>query len=52
MTRKIGADSLGFLDLDSVDQMAPDSKLSFCKACFTGNYPCPVPCKVNKHEFE
>lgn len=52
LTRRIGADSLGFLDLDSVDQMAPDSKLSFCKACFTGDYPCPVPCKVNKLEFE
>ena len=52
LCRKIGADSLGFLDTDSVDEIAKYSKLAFCKACFTGNYPCPVPESVNKTEFE
>ena len=52
LCRKIGADSLGFLDTDSVDEIAKFSKVSFCKACFTGNYPCPVPESVNKTEFE
>ena len=52
LCRKIGADSLGFLDTDSVDEIAKNSKLAFCKACFTGKYPCPVPESVNKTEFE
>lgn len=42
LCKNIGADSLGFLNLDSVDQIAPNSKLKFCKACFDGNYPCSV----------
>lgn len=52
LVEKIGADSLGFLDKDTVEEIAPNSKLGFCKACFTGCYPCPVPNKVNKLEFE
>ncbi|MCL2391327.1 MAG: amidophosphoribosyltransferase [Oscillospiraceae bacterium] len=35
----IGADSLGFLSIDSLGQIAPDAKYSFCDACFTENYP-------------
>jgi len=35
----IGADSLGFLSLESLEKTAPDSKCKFCDACFTENYP-------------
>lgn len=42
MRDNMGADSLGFLDLDSVEQIAPCSTVHFCKACFDGNYPCAV----------
>lgn len=42
---KIGADSLAFLDVKTVDKIAPDSKVTFCKGCFTGKYPCKVPCE-------
>jgi len=39
MREKIGADSLGFLSIDSLYKIAPDSKCGFCDACFTENYP-------------
>ncbi|MCL2126210.1 MAG: amidophosphoribosyltransferase [Oscillospiraceae bacterium] len=35
----LGADSVGFLSLDSLAKIAPDSKCGFCDACFTENYP-------------
>jgi len=34
-----GADSLGFLSLESLKGIATDSKCGFCDACFSGNYP-------------
>ena len=40
----IGANSLGFLDVDSLHRMignTGDTK-SYCDACFTGDYPTPV----------
>ncbi|MDE6189742.1 MAG: amidophosphoribosyltransferase [Clostridia bacterium] len=50
---KIGADSLAFLDKETIDKIAPDSSVSFCKACFTGKYPCKVPGeKTDKNIFE
>ncbi|MEG1536368.1 MAG: amidophosphoribosyltransferase [Clostridia bacterium] len=42
MREQIGAESLGFLDYDTVEQIAPDSAVHFCKACFDGKYPCAV----------
>lgn len=43
-TRKlIGADSLAYLSLDALKKLAPNCKLDCCDACFTGNYPVPVP---------
>jgi len=35
----IGADSLGFLSLESLGKIAPDSLCGFCDACFTERYP-------------
>ncbi|MBD5086823.1 MAG: amidophosphoribosyltransferase [Clostridiales bacterium] len=50
---KIGADSLAFLDKSTIDQIAPDSTVKFCKGCFTGKYPCKVPCeREDKNIFE
>lgn len=34
-----GADSLGFLPLKILHQIAPDAGCGFCDGCFTGNYP-------------
>ena len=38
----IGADSLGFLPLESLRDIAPDSLCGFCDACFTEEYPVSV----------
>lgn len=40
--RYIGADSLGFLDPESLPEIAKECQLGFCDACFTGNYPLSV----------
>lgn len=45
--RRIGADSLGYLSLDALRQIAENSGVDFCDACFTGNYPVK-PCSTNK----
>lgn len=45
LRQRIGADSLAFLDVKTVDKIAPDSNVTFCKGCFTGKYPCKVPCE-------
>ena len=38
---KIGADSLGYMEVDKLNSMVGD--LPFCDACFTGSYPMEVP---------
>lgn len=38
----IGADSIGFLSVDSLVKIAPDAKCGFCTGCFTGKYPIDV----------
>jgi len=35
--RKIGADSLGYISIDSLKDACKNCALSFCTACFTGN---------------
>ena len=52
LTERIGADSLGFLPLVQVKEIAKDSKLNFCTACFSGDYPYPVPTHADKTAFE
>ena len=46
----IGADSLGYMEIDKLRDMAGD--LSYCDACFTGNYPMEVPGKDVSLAFE
>ncbi len=49
----IGVDSLGFLSLESAGKLAPSNTPdNFCTACFSGNYPTPVPKEVHKNKFE
>ena len=52
LTERIGADSLGFLPLAQVKEIAKDSKLNFCTACFSGDYPYPGPTHADKTAFE
>jgi len=48
----VGADSLGYLSLDGMVQAAGDEKSSFCRACFDGEYPIPVPEGAGKFLLE
>lgn len=42
MCRYMGADSLGFLSIESMKEIAKECRLDFCDACFTGRYPLDV----------
>jgi amidophosphoribosyltransferase len=46
----IGADSLGYMEVDKLKDMVGD--LSYCDACFTGNYPMEVPGEDISHAFD
>ncbi len=48
----IGADSLGYLDLDKVAYLTGGDGSGFCKACFDGNYPTSIPTVTQKDRFE
>ena len=39
--RQIGADSLGYLKLEDLDEMT--YHLPLCRACFNNHYPTPIP---------
>ena len=46
----IGADSLGFLPVESLGRLCPGK--GYCSACFTGDYPTPIPLHTEKNRFE
>mgnify|MGYP005767246929 FL=1 len=48
----IGADSLGYLSVDSVHKLAVGCGCTFCDGCFIGNYPVAVPETREKFRFE
>jgi amidophosphoribosyltransferase len=48
----IGADTLGYLTPDGLVTAIGQQKDSFCMACFTGNYPMPVPLELDKLSLE
>lgn len=50
--KEIGADTLGYLSVESVNKLAEDSDCEFCDGCFTGVYPAPVPKEIPKDKFE
>ena len=52
MREIIGVDSLGFLSLEAARKIAVGCKLGFCDACFSGEYPIPVPEQAEKNMFE
>ena len=50
---KIGADSLGYLNIDSLKNIiCHKNATGFCKGCFTGEYATQIPEKNNKDRFE
>lgn len=51
-TRKIiNADSLEYLSLENLHNIAPNSSCGFCDACFTGNYPVEVDHLLKQEDF-
>ena len=48
----IGVDSLGFLSVEGVKQIAENCRCNFCTGCFTGEYPSAPPQVPQKSKFE
>ena len=47
----IGADTLGYLSVEHVQQLAPNSSCGFCTGCFTGSWPIPEPAEKMSDRF-
>lgn len=52
IAKEIGVDSLGYLSVESTNQLACHSECGFCNGCFTGEYPVEVPKEQPKDKFE
>ena len=50
ISEMIGADSLGFLPLKSLQELS--GNMEYCSACFDGRYPTKVPSDTRKNRFE
>ena len=51
IAEQIGVDSLGYLSLEGVKQIAKTDKCKFCTGCFTGEYPIPTPEPAEPDKF-
>lgn len=49
--REIGADSLGYLSVGHLKQIAQEANVGFCDACFTGDYPAEIPSSKYEDKF-
>ena len=52
ITKYLGADSLGYLDVDGMVRACGLPAKKFCLACFTGDYPVPFAPEDNKEVLE
>ena len=50
IARMIGADSLGFLPVEKLGELAGNG--NYCSACFDGRYPTEIPSDTRKSRFE
>jgi amidophosphoribosyltransferase len=48
----IGADSLAYLSLPALVEATGAPADAFCRACFDGEYPIPIPEGASKHLLE
>jgi amidophosphoribosyltransferase len=48
----LGADSIGYLDVDGMVRATRQQENDFCLACFSGNYPIPFDPKLDKFIME
>jgi len=51
IAKVLGADSLGFLPIDSLSELTEGDNC-FCSACFDGRYPTEIPSDMRKDRFE
>jgi amidophosphoribosyltransferase len=49
---RIGADTLGYLSVEGLIEAVDLPREKFCVACFTGQYPIPVPLEMDKLALE
>ena len=47
----IGATSLGYLSIDGLSRAIGLNRDQFCLACFTGDYPIPIPDRIKMSKF-
>ena len=52
MQEILGVDSLGFLSVEGVKNIAEGCRLGLCTGCFTGQYPAEPPAYTETCEFE
>jgi amidophosphoribosyltransferase len=50
--RSLGADTLGYLSVDGMVAATEQPRSRLCTACFTGEYPVPIPEQIGKHVLE
>jgi amidophosphoribosyltransferase len=50
--RSIGADTLGYVSMESLIAASEQPRTRLCTACFSGEYPIPIPTQVGKHVLE
>lgn len=48
----VGADSLGYLSMEGMVASTGAGKAEFCRACFDGEYPIPIPEEAGKFVLE
>jgi amidophosphoribosyltransferase len=48
----LGADSLGYLSLGGLVRASGSPEGDFCRACFDGEYPIPIPEQAGKFVLE
>lgn len=52
IAQRVGVDSLGYLSVENVKQIAKGVGNSYCTACFDGAYPTEIPTEPKKNRFE
>ena len=50
--KQIGADTLCFLDVESVFNIARGCNLGLCAGCFTGEYPIAIPTNQTENKYQ
>ena len=52
IARIIGADSVGYLDIEHAKRLTGSACEGYCLACFNGEYPTEIPSSTQKNRFE